>query len=103
VRESGTARLEEAVAAYRAALEETTRERVPLDWATSTGNQGLALRELADRRADLALGERALAQIEAAFDLFHEAGQAPLAAFFEAELPKARALVERLRDQRPGS
>jgi tetratricopeptide (TPR) repeat protein len=103
VRESGTARLEEAVAAYRAALEETTRERVPLDWAMSTGNQGLALRELADRRADLALGERALAQIEAAFDLFHEAGQAPLAAFFEAELPKARALVERLRDQRPGS
>ena len=28
-RESGTARLEEAVAAYRAALEEYTRERVP--------------------------------------------------------------------------
>ena len=26
-------RLEEAVAAYRAALEERTRERVPLDWA----------------------------------------------------------------------
>ena len=32
-RESGTARLEEAVGAYRAALEEYTRERVPLDWA----------------------------------------------------------------------
>ena len=32
-RESGTARLEEAVAAYRAALQERTRERVPLDWA----------------------------------------------------------------------
>jgi len=31
-RESGTARLEEAVAAYRAALEEGTRDRVPLDW-----------------------------------------------------------------------
>ena len=29
-RESGTARLEEAVTAYRAALEERTRERVPL-------------------------------------------------------------------------
>ena len=29
-RESGTARLEEAVAAYRAALEERTRARVPL-------------------------------------------------------------------------
>ena len=32
-RENGTARLEEAVAAYRAALKEQTRERVPLDWA----------------------------------------------------------------------
>jgi hypothetical protein len=32
------------VAAYRAALEERTRERVPLDWAVSTGNQGVAMR-----------------------------------------------------------
>ena len=32
-RESGTARLEEAVAAYRAALTEWTRGRVPLYWA----------------------------------------------------------------------
>ena len=31
-RESGTARLEEAVAAYRAALEEDTRDRAPLEW-----------------------------------------------------------------------
>ena len=35
-RESGTARLEQAVAAYPAALEERTRERVPLDWAPAT-------------------------------------------------------------------
>ena len=36
-RESGNSRLEEAVAAYRAALTERTRERVPLDWAKSHG------------------------------------------------------------------
>ena len=42
-RESGTARLEEAVAAYRAALEERTRERVPLDWAMTQNNLGNAL------------------------------------------------------------
>ena len=42
-RESGTARLEEAVAAYRAALEEWTRERVPLEWATTQNNLGNAL------------------------------------------------------------
>jgi hypothetical protein len=32
-RESGTAKLEEAVAAYRDALQEWTRERVPFLWA----------------------------------------------------------------------
>ena len=36
-RESGTTRLEEAVAAYRAALEEHTRARVPLEWARTQG------------------------------------------------------------------
>ena len=32
-RESGTAHLEEAINAYRGALQEATRERVPLQWA----------------------------------------------------------------------
>ena len=45
-RESGTARLEEAVAAYREALKERTRERVPLDWAGTQNNLGNALRSL---------------------------------------------------------
>jgi len=31
-RESGTARLENAVSLFRAALEEMPRDRVPLDW-----------------------------------------------------------------------
>ena len=35
-RESGTAHLEEAVAAYRAALEELTRDRAPLAWAPAS-------------------------------------------------------------------
>jgi hypothetical protein len=48
-RESGTARLEEAVAAYRAALQEQTRERVPLEWARTQSNLDRALKALADR------------------------------------------------------
>ena len=40
-RESGTARLEEAVAAYREALQERTRARVPLDWAMTQENLAL--------------------------------------------------------------
>jgi hypothetical protein len=43
-RASGTARLEEAVLAYRAALVEFTRERAPLDWASTQSDLGAALR-----------------------------------------------------------
>ena len=48
-REDGTQRLEEAVAAYRAALEVWTRERVPLQWATAQNNLGNALQTLGER------------------------------------------------------
>jgi hypothetical protein len=96
-RESGTARLEEAVTAYRAALEERIRARVPLDWAASAGNQGVTLRVLAERRRDLAMAEQALAQIKVAFEACRDAHLAPDASYYDAQLPAARALVERLR------
>ena len=50
-RESGTAKLEEAVAAYREALKERTRERVPLDWAMTQNNLAMRLRPSAGARA----------------------------------------------------
>jgi hypothetical protein len=75
-RESGTARLEEAVAAFRDALQEQTGARVPLDWAATTGNQGFALMLLAERRRD-----------------------AHSAAMFEAQLPKASALAQWLAER----
>ena len=71
-RESGTAKLEEAVAAYREALKERTRERVPLDWATSFGNEGVALMLLAERRRDAAMAETALGQISVAFETMRD-------------------------------
>jgi hypothetical protein len=49
-RESGTARLEEAVTAYRDALAERTRARVPLDWVTTQNNLGNALVSRCDQR-----------------------------------------------------
>ena len=60
-RESGTARLEEAVAAYRDALKERTRERVPLDWATTQNNLGNALATLGERESGTARLEEAVA------------------------------------------
>ena len=65
-RESGTARLEEAVAAYRAALKEWTRERVPLDWAMTQNNLGNALRRLGERESGTARLEEAVAAYRAA-------------------------------------
>ena len=60
-RESGTARLEEAVAAYRDALKERTRERVPLDWAMTQNNLGSALLRLGERESGTARLEEAAA------------------------------------------
>jgi tetratricopeptide (TPR) repeat protein len=60
-RESGTARLEEAVVAYRAALEERTRDRVPLDWAGTQNDLGNALCRLGERESGTARLEAAVA------------------------------------------
>jgi hypothetical protein len=78
-RESGTARLEEAVAAHRAALNERTRDRVPLDWAMSTGNQGVALMVLAERLFDSTKARAAFEQIEVALATMREGEHAAYA------------------------
>jgi hypothetical protein len=49
------------VKAYRTALEERTRERVPLDWATTQNNLGVALRALGARESGTARLEEAVA------------------------------------------
>ena len=67
-RESGTARLEEAVDAFRAALQEYTREHVPLDWAATLNNFGNALSNLGER-------ESGTVRLEEAVEAFHAALQ----------------------------
>jgi tetratricopeptide (TPR) repeat protein len=82
-RESSTRRLEEAVAAFGAALKERTRERVPLDWAATQTNLGRALARLGHRTRDRSELKEARNAIEAAFDLFMEAGQEQHRLYFE--------------------
>jgi tetratricopeptide (TPR) repeat protein len=65
-RESGTQRLEEAVAAHRSALHELTRERLLLDWAATQYNLGNALRRLGEQ-------ERGTQSLEEAVDAYREA------------------------------
>ncbi|MBX9700499.1 MAG: tetratricopeptide repeat protein [Acetobacteraceae bacterium] len=67
-RESGTARLEEAVVAHRAALEERARDRVPLAWASTQNDLGNALRALGERESDPARLEEAIGACRAALE-----------------------------------
>jgi tetratricopeptide (TPR) repeat protein len=59
--ENQTGRLEDAVAAYREALKEFTRERVPVYWATTHGHLGAAFRTLGARESGTARLEEAVA------------------------------------------
>jgi tetratricopeptide (TPR) repeat protein len=67
-REGGTARFEEAVKAYRAALEVMTRERVPLDWAKTQNNLAFALWRLGERESGTARLNEAIAAYRAALE-----------------------------------
>jgi tetratricopeptide (TPR) repeat protein len=57
-----------AVAVYRAALEERTRERVPLDWAATQNNLGNALQALGERETGTGRLEQAVAAYRAALE-----------------------------------
>ena len=65
-RESGTARLEGAAQAYKQALLERTRERVPLNWAETQNNLGIALKALGERESGTARLEDAVLAYEKA-------------------------------------
>jgi tetratricopeptide (TPR) repeat protein len=67
-RESGTAKLKEAIEALRAALKERTRTRVPLDWATTQTNLGVALWRLGERESGTTRLKEAVAAFRAALE-----------------------------------
>jgi len=64
-RENGTAKLEEAGAAYREVLKEWTRESVPLDWAKAQNDLGNAFLALGERDGGTAKFQEAAAYREA--------------------------------------
>jgi hypothetical protein len=70
---------------------------MPLDWAMSIGNQGVAKMILAEQKKRPRDGWDGLKQIEAALEVTRAGGHAPNAVFYEARLTEARALLERLK------
>jgi tetratricopeptide (TPR) repeat protein len=99
-RESGTARLEEAVEAYRAALEERPRERVPLDWAMTQMNLGNALRTLGQRDSGTARLEEAVTAWNACLEVFTSVWPPDWVRIVETRRDEAQAEIGR-RSCRP--
>ncbi len=101
-RKSGTARLEEAVSAYRAALQERTRDKVPLDWAMTQNNLGNALRALGEREAetDKAKGcatlKTAREHYAAALEEFGRAGASYYVEMTQRNIARLDGLIARL-------
>ena len=99
-RESGTARLEEAVAAYRAALEEWTRERVPLQWARTQNNLGTALWALGEGKGDTGALRAAQTAVYNAFQLVVvEAGYTQYEGYFRERLEGLEQAITVVKDR----
>jgi tetratricopeptide (TPR) repeat protein len=75
-RESGTARLEEAVSAHREALQERARAHVPLDWAFTQMNLALVYRALFDKDHQPRHLDDALEAADGALEEFRKANAA---------------------------
>ncbi|MCA3307553.1 MAG: hypothetical protein ING00_17315, partial [Roseomonas sp.] len=83
---------EDAVTAYRAALEERTRDRVPLAWAYSHHGLGNCLAELASRSATPeAHLAAAITHMQNAVEGFREVGDGHWTPIAEKRLAELKA------------
>jgi hypothetical protein len=78
-------------------LEERTRERVPLNWATTQYNLGIALRALGKQEGDTKLLEKALAAHRAALSTYEASGASHDAEDARRNLALSEAALERAR------
>jgi hypothetical protein len=100
-RESGKARLEVAVVAYRATLMEFTCERVPLQWAMTQTNLGGALAELGVRTQDRVKLEVAREAASGAFEVYMQDGQEHRRKEFEDLLSKIDEALAQVAEAPP--
>ncbi len=89
------ANLREAIACYQAALEVSTREAFPVDWAMMQNNLGNAYSELpgGDREANL---REAIACYQAALRILQKAHVDYYAAVVNRNLKRARSELRRV-------
>ena len=78
-------------------MEERTRERVPLDWAATTGSEGVALALIAERTADAPMAAHSVEQITTAYRVLLEAGHTQGVAYFKDQLQPSRPCETRYK------
>jgi Tetratricopeptide repeat len=86
------------VTAYRAALEERTRERVPLQWATTQNNLGNALSTLGERESGTARLEEAVTAYRAALEEWTREAAPHWHDIAQHNLTRCLALIEQRRN-----
>ena len=89
------------MAAYRAALEEKTRERVPLRWATTQHGLGNTLAVLAERQKSAQLMTEAVEAMRSAEDGYQQAGEGYWLPIAQKRVTEMQAELAALRGSRP--
>jgi tetratricopeptide (TPR) repeat protein len=95
--------LKEAVAAYREALKERTRERVPLDWAMTQNNLGNALGTLGAREAGTKRLEEAAKAYRTALGVFRAGAASYYVQATEESLNRALAEIKKRKQVTEGA
>ncbi len=88
------------MAAYRAALEEYPRARVPLDWARTQMNLGIALWTLAERQKNARLMEEAIESTRGAVEAYQQAGEGYWLPIAQKRVTKMQAELAALKESR---
>jgi hypothetical protein len=89
--------LEAAVAAYRAALQERTREDMPLHWAITEWGLGNALKALGEREGGTARLSNAVNAYESALAIFVSTGSDRYAEICRTSRDRSIALLNQMR------
>jgi hypothetical protein len=80
-------------------LEERTRERVPLDWATTQNNLGTALSSLGERESGTARLEEAVTAYVNALEVFRVSEADHYKKIAESGLERVRALIAKRKSK----
>ncbi len=93
--------MNEAVTAYRAALEVYTREQFPMDWAMTQNNLGNALQVLGRQTSRVEQMNEAVAAYRAALEVYREAKASGYVAKVECNLKITLADLKRMQGKGP--